>query len=239
MRLPLLPSADLDAAQRALYEAYDSMTQGEEYQGFEVKNSDGAFVGPWGVMLHFPDLARPLGQFIDLAQRLPGLSERARQVVILTIGGRFNVAYELYAHIPLAERAGLRPDQVGGAERGLPAPPTSARTSCWPPTSRALVGVAASRPAVRNRRREARPGGPRRDRVHLHPLPGPRHRAQRLRRPRRKRPVAAATEYSWRHSRCSALEKLLDSSDFGTFGRYRRRRSPRCGRRCARPTTSP
>jgi 4-carboxymuconolactone decarboxylase len=118
MRLPLLPVADLDAAQRALYEAYDSMTRGEEYQGFEVKNSDGAFVGPWGVMLHFPDLARPLGQFIDLAQRLPGLSERARQVVILTVGGRFNVAYELYAHTPLAERAGLRPEQVAALSAG-------------------------------------------------------------------------------------------------------------------------
>lgn len=63
-------------------------------------------------MLHFPELAQPLGRFIDLAQQLPGLSERARQVVILTIGARFNVAYELYAHARLASRAGFRPDQV-------------------------------------------------------------------------------------------------------------------------------
>jgi hypothetical protein len=41
-----------------------------------VKNADGAFVRPWGVMLHFPDLTRPPGQFIDIAQRLPGLGER-------------------------------------------------------------------------------------------------------------------------------------------------------------------
>jgi 4-carboxymuconolactone decarboxylase len=98
MRLPLVPPADLTPAQRPLYEAFEAMTRGEEYQGFEVKNADGAFTGPWGVMLHFPDLAVPLGQFINLAQKLPGLSERARQVVNVTIGGRFNVAYELYAH---------------------------------------------------------------------------------------------------------------------------------------------
>ena len=105
MRLPLLTPAELTAEQRALYDACDAMTQAEEYQGFEVKTAQGAFVGPWGVMLHFTHLAVPLGQFIEAAQKLPGLSERARQVVILTIGARLNVAYELYAHAPLAVRA--------------------------------------------------------------------------------------------------------------------------------------
>jgi 4-carboxymuconolactone decarboxylase len=118
MRLPPLTPAELTDQQRALYEACEAMTQAEEYQGFEVKNAEGAFVGPWGVMLHFPDLAVPLGQFINVAQKLPGLSERARQVVILTIGGRFNVAYELYAHAPLAVRAGLRPDQIAALSAG-------------------------------------------------------------------------------------------------------------------------
>jgi 4-carboxymuconolactone decarboxylase len=118
MRLPLVPPAELTAAQRPLYDAFETMTKDEEYQGFEVKNADGAFTGPWGVMLHFPDLAAPLGQFISLAQKLPGLSERARQVVIVTIGARFNVAYELYAHAPLAARAGLSPDQVAALSTG-------------------------------------------------------------------------------------------------------------------------
>lgn len=118
MRLPLLTPAEMTAEQRALYEACEAMAQGEEYQGFEVKNAQGEFVGPWGVLLHFPDLAVPLSQFINVAQKLPGLSERARQVVILTIGARFNVAYELYAHAPLAARAGLRPDQIAALSAG-------------------------------------------------------------------------------------------------------------------------
>lgn len=118
MRLPLLAEAELAAGQRPLYEAMEKMTRAAEYQGLEVMNPDGAFVGPWGVLLHFPDLAVPLGQFINLVQKLPGLSERARQVVILTIGGRFNVAYELYAHAPLATRAGLRQDQIAALSAG-------------------------------------------------------------------------------------------------------------------------
>lgn len=119
MRLPLLPPAELTAEQRLLYDTWEaSTTQAAEYRGFEVRNSEGAFVGPWGVLLHFPELAVPLGQFIGLAQRLDGISERARQVVILTIGGRFNAAYELYAHTPLALRAGLRPDQIAALSAG-------------------------------------------------------------------------------------------------------------------------
>jgi 4-carboxymuconolactone decarboxylase len=58
-----------------------------------------------GVFLQFPELSKPLIDFINLAQKLPGLSERARQVVILAIGGQFNVAYELYAHDPQYDAA--------------------------------------------------------------------------------------------------------------------------------------
>ena len=118
MRLPSITPAELSPEQKSLYDHFDAMVDDDAYRGFEVKQPDGAFVGPWGVMLHFPDLAVPLGRFIDLAQKLPGLSERARQVVILTVGGRFNVAYELYAHAPLAERAGLRPDQIAALAVG-------------------------------------------------------------------------------------------------------------------------
>jgi len=85
------------------------------YAGFEVRNGDGAFVGPWGVMLHFPELAQPLGRFGNLAQQLPGLPERARQVVVLTIGARFNVAYEMYAHAKIAV-------QLGGLEPRVTSP---------------------------------------------------------------------------------------------------------------------
>ncbi|MBY8857008.1 4-carboxymuconolactone decarboxylase [Nocardia sp. CA2R105] len=118
MRLPLTPPTDLTAEQRSLYDAFQKMTQDEEYQGFEVTDAEGKFVGPWGVLLHFPGLAVPLGQFVHAVQQLPGLSERARQVVILTIGGRFNVTYELYAHARLAARAGLRPDQIAALSAG-------------------------------------------------------------------------------------------------------------------------
>ncbi|WP_158862288.1 carboxymuconolactone decarboxylase family protein [Leifsonia sp. AG29] len=118
MRLPLLRPDELSPTQRTLYSAFERGTQADEYQGFTVRNSEGAFVGPWGVMLHFPDLAAPLGRFIDLCQNLPGLTERARQVVIMTIAGELRSAYELYAHAVLAAEAGLRPDQIAALSAG-------------------------------------------------------------------------------------------------------------------------
>ena len=118
MRLPLLLPTDLTAEQRPLYVSFEKMVQAREYSGFEVRNPEGAYIGPWGVFLQFPELSKPLIDFINLAQKLPGLSERARQVVILAIGGQFNVAYELYAHDPLAVSAGLRADQIGALSAG-------------------------------------------------------------------------------------------------------------------------
>jgi 4-carboxymuconolactone decarboxylase len=107
MRVPLLRSAELTAEQQALYRAFDAMGEGEEYAGFQVQHRRRVH-RTVGVMLHFPELARSLASSINLAQELPGLSEPARQVVILAIAARFNVAYEMYAHARLASR----PEQV-------------------------------------------------------------------------------------------------------------------------------
>jgi 4-carboxymuconolactone decarboxylase len=124
MRLPMIKPDELSPAQRALYDRFEAMVSDDAYTGFEVKRPDGAYTGPWGVLIHFPELARPLGEFVDLAQKLPGLSERERQIVILTIGARFGSAYEMYAHEALAAQAGLRADQIatlcaGGRPSGL------------------------------------------------------------------------------------------------------------------------
>ena len=49
MRLPLLLPTDLTAEQRPLYVSFEKMVQAREYSGFEVRNPEGAYIGPWGV----------------------------------------------------------------------------------------------------------------------------------------------------------------------------------------------
>jgi 4-carboxymuconolactone decarboxylase len=112
MRLPLLRPADLSAEQKPLYDASDAMVAAEEFNGMTTKQPDGSFIGPWAVMLHFPRAGAALGEFCRAVSALPGLSPSAKQVVILTVGGRYNTAYELYAHTIAARAAGLRPDQI-------------------------------------------------------------------------------------------------------------------------------
>ena len=72
MRLPLILPADLTAEQRPMYASFEKMVQAKEYSGFEVRNPDGAYIGPWGV-------------FHPLAARA-GL--RADQIAALSAGAR-------------------------------------------------------------------------------------------------------------------------------------------------------
>ena len=151
MRLPLLLPTDLTAGQRPMYDSFEKMVQAREYSGFEVRNPEGAYIGPWGVFVQFPELSKPLIDFINLAQKLPGLSERARQVVILAIGGQFNVAYELYAHDPLALSAGLRVDQIGALSAGARPADLSEDELLAFDVTKALVGGAGPVPGPLNR----------------------------------------------------------------------------------------
>jgi 4-carboxymuconolactone decarboxylase len=112
MRLPLIRPADMTAKQQSLYNAFEAMVRTDEFAGITTKQSDGAFLGPFGVMLHFPEAGAALAQFSRAVSRLPGLSPSARQVVILAVGGRQNTAYELCAHTIAARAAGLHPDQI-------------------------------------------------------------------------------------------------------------------------------
>jgi 4-carboxymuconolactone decarboxylase len=49
------------------------------------------------------------------------LSERVRQVVILSIGSVWKASYELYAHAAAARTAGLSEDTIGALAVGEPA----------------------------------------------------------------------------------------------------------------------
>jgi 4-carboxymuconolactone decarboxylase len=78
---------------------------------FQSIAEDGRFIGPFNPALLNPAIAAP---FLDLqfAEQLhTSLSERVREVVILTVGAVWHADYELYAHLAVARKAGLS-DQV-------------------------------------------------------------------------------------------------------------------------------
>lgn len=111
MRLPLIPPADLTAAQRPLY---DDMKAGisSSFNDFKTVREDGALMGPWNPWLKWPVMGKAVWELTKAMSVKPMLPDAARQIAILVTGAHFDAAYEIYAHIAVAEREGMKPERL-------------------------------------------------------------------------------------------------------------------------------
>jgi 4-carboxymuconolactone decarboxylase len=105
MRLPLIP-AKLSAEQRPLYEDMQAGI-GQSFHGFAAIREDGALMGPWNPWLHEARIGKPIWELTKTLSGKSELPEAVRQIAILVTGAHFKAAYEIYAHVPMAERDGL------------------------------------------------------------------------------------------------------------------------------------
>src|SRR5882757_7760931 len=106
MRLPLLAPLDLTPEQKPLY---DSMRKGiaSNFNAFKVEREDGALMGPWNPWLHEPAIGKAIWDLTLAMTAKASLPDNVRQLVILVVGARFDAAYEIYAHIAVAEHEGM------------------------------------------------------------------------------------------------------------------------------------
>jgi 4-carboxymuconolactone decarboxylase len=106
MRLPLIAPADLTPVQKSLY---DDMLKGisSNFNAFKTVREDGALMGPWNPWLHEPAIGQALWNLTLALTANAVLPDNVRQVAILAVGARFDAAYEIYAHIAVAEREGM------------------------------------------------------------------------------------------------------------------------------------
>ena len=111
MRLPLIPPAELSAEQRSLY---DAMRKGiaSNFNAFKVEREDGALMGPWNPWLHEPAIGKAIWDLTLAMTANATLPDTVRQIAILVVGARFDAAYEIYAHIAVAEREGMKPERL-------------------------------------------------------------------------------------------------------------------------------
>jgi 4-carboxymuconolactone decarboxylase len=111
MRLPLIPPAELTPEQKALY---DDMRQGvaSNFNAFKAVREDGALMGPWNPWLHEPAIGKAIWDLTLAMTAGASLKDEVRQVAILAVGARFGSAYEIYAHIAVAEREGMKPERL-------------------------------------------------------------------------------------------------------------------------------
>lgn len=111
MRLPLIPPADLTPEQKPLY---DEMRKGiaSNFNAFKVEREDGALMGPWNPWLHEPRIGKAIWDLTLAMTAEASLPDNIRQIAILVVGARFDAAYEIYAHIAVAEREGMRAERL-------------------------------------------------------------------------------------------------------------------------------
>jgi 4-carboxymuconolactone decarboxylase len=111
MRLPIIPPANLNSEQKPLY---DDMREGiaKNFQCFINIPDDGALLGPWTPWIHEPHLGKPVWELTKAMVSKPSLPPAVREVAILVTGAHFRSAYELYAHVIVAEHRGLSDEKL-------------------------------------------------------------------------------------------------------------------------------
>jgi 4-carboxymuconolactone decarboxylase len=111
MRLPLITPSDLTPEQKPLY---DDMRKGiaGSFNAFKAVREDGALMGPWNPWLHEPGIGKAIWNLTLAMTANASLSDNIRQIIILVVGARFDAAYEIYAHIAVAEHEGMKPERL-------------------------------------------------------------------------------------------------------------------------------
>jgi alkylhydroperoxidase family enzyme len=111
MRLPLIDPAALTPEQKLLY---DDMRKGvaSNFNAFKAVAENGALMGPWNPWLHEPIIGKAIWDLTLALTAQASLPDNVRQLVILVVGARYDAAYEIYAHIAVAEREGVRPERL-------------------------------------------------------------------------------------------------------------------------------
>lgn len=106
MRLPLIAPADLNDTQKPLY---DDMKKGiaSNFNDFQSIAPDGSLMGPWNPWLQEPRIGKAVWELTKAMSMEATLPDGPRQVAILVTGAHFDAAYEIYAHIAMAEREGM------------------------------------------------------------------------------------------------------------------------------------
>ncbi len=85
---------------------------------FRATAGNGALIGPFPMLLRFPEFSRPfLEWYLAVASRSV-LPSRVREVAILTTGSRYRAAYEVYSHSRMAVAAELSDGVVAALAAG-------------------------------------------------------------------------------------------------------------------------
>jgi len=119
-RLPRCGRADLDQAQRDLYDTFVGGPRQSQAGFFPVADDDGVLSGPYRAMLLSPALGAPLERVGRAVRYEAALSDRLREVVILTVAHLNESDVEWHAHEALALSVGVPQATVNSLRSATP-----------------------------------------------------------------------------------------------------------------------
>ena len=118
-RLDLIAPADLNDAQRAVYEAITGGPRASQAGTVPIVDESGRLLGPFAVMLLTPEVGNAMQQVGAKIRFATELTARERELGILAVAGELRSDFERLAHEPAALRAGLTKAQVNAVLSGL------------------------------------------------------------------------------------------------------------------------
>jgi alkylhydroperoxidase family enzyme len=117
-RLDLIAPADLDDAQRAVYEAITGGPRASQAGTVPIVDESGRLLGPFAVMLLTPEVGDAMQQVGAKIRFSTALTARERELAILAVAGELRSDFERLAHEPAALRVGLTQAQVNAVLSG-------------------------------------------------------------------------------------------------------------------------
>jgi 4-carboxymuconolactone decarboxylase len=121
-RIPLVRPDFMSDEQKQVYDRINASTvPWATNAGFRVKADGGGLLGPYNSQLLNPGTDAGYLDMLDAEKKHTSLSERVREVIILSVGAVWKADYEIYAHSAAGRTAGLSESAIRTlAAGGLP-----------------------------------------------------------------------------------------------------------------------
>lgn len=117
MRIHPLPPETLPKELRYVHDEIAHLV-GRSQGQVTMMNDQGALLGPFPPMLHYPQFGIPALSFLRTLDEHATLDKRLREVVILTVGAAFRARFELYAHEIMAASFGMAASDIVALSAG-------------------------------------------------------------------------------------------------------------------------
>lgn len=111
------PPAELDPAERTLYDAITGGPRAHGPQHFPLTSEDGSLRGPFDAFLLSPVVGGALQEVGAAIRYRTALTERARELAILLVAARWRSTFERESHEAIARALGFTDAELEGIRR--------------------------------------------------------------------------------------------------------------------------